>query len=213
MIRGGAFHRHFLAGFLLVHMAVFLTGCVDIMGEVLYEKDEAAEASQSMSASTYYESFYSQATKMKYQESDKGTGSLPALDALPKDSYGHVNWTLAVMEGSLNPKGSLSPDAEDEDPLDLNVFIEAKVALMANVIFPHSIHTYWLSCANCHPGIFIPEAGANDMTMDGIFKGKWCGRCHGKVAFPPGYDVNPKANCIRCHVIPKQMSRERESWQ
>ena len=40
----------------------------------------------------------------------------------------NVNWTLAVMEGYLNPKGSLVPGAEEEKPLDLNVFIEAKVA-------------------------------------------------------------------------------------
>jgi c(7)-type cytochrome triheme protein len=212
MARGGALYRHLFAVFLLVPVAVLLTGCTSIMEEVLYEKTEGDKASQSQSASTYYEAFYRQATVAHNQGGGKSAGAPPALDALPKDSYGQVNWTLAVMEGYLNPKGSLVPDAEDEKPLDLNVFIEAKVALMANVIFPHSIHTYWLSCANCHPGIFIPEAGANDITMDGIFAGKWCGRCHGKVAFPPGYNINPKANCIRCHVIPKQMSRERESW-
>jgi c(7)-type cytochrome triheme protein len=35
------------------------------------------------------------------------------------------------------------------------------------------------------------------MTMVGIAEGKWCGRCHGKVAFP-------LTDCQRCHVKPKK---------
>jgi len=135
-------------------------------------------------------------------------GGLPALRNLPRDAYGEVNWTTAVMGGFLAPKGSLDPDAEEEMPLNLNIFIEAKVPLMANVVFPHSIHTYWLSCSNCHPDIFIPEAGANPITMEEIWQGKWCGRCHGKVAFT----FWPEANCRRCHMVPKNMSGHRENY-
>jgi c(7)-type cytochrome triheme protein len=210
--RENALLRCLLAGVLFACVVVSFAGCNKIMEEVLYGEKPVDGVSTSMLESTYYEAFFVRVTKMNFQGKNEGTDILPALAALPHDTYGEVNWTLAVMEGYLNPKGSLVPGAEEEKPLELNIFIEAKTPLMSNVIFPHSVHTYWLSCANCHPAIFLPEAGANPITMDEIFAGKWCGRCHGTVAFPPGYQYNPKANCIRCHVIPKQMSRERESW-
>jgi c(7)-type cytochrome triheme protein len=132
-----------------------------------------------------------------------------ALQHLPRDAAGEVNWTTAVMQGMLAPRWSLdAPEDEEDSPLNLNIFIEAKVPLMANVVFPHSIHTYWLSCNNCHPKIFIPERGANPITMDEIFEGKWCGRCHGKVAF----NFWPEPNCRRCHMVPKKMSGQKENF-
>lgn len=155
----------------------------------------------------YYEKFYKEMT-MRTRISH-GSSDILALDALPKDPAGNVNWTAAVVKGYINPRPSLDPNVEDELPLNLNVFIEAKVPLMANVLFPHSIHTYWLSCNNCHPKIFIPEAGANPISMDEIFKGQWCGRCHGKVAFT----FWPRDNCVRCHIVLKGQSLEKERWK
>ncbi|MBM2838328.1 MAG: hypothetical protein HW415_953 [Deltaproteobacteria bacterium] len=136
------------------------------------------------------------------------SGGPQAFRNLPRDAFGEVNWTTSVRDGFLAPKGSLDPNAVEDTPLNLNIFIEAKVPMMANVIFPHSIHTYWLSCSNCHPDIFIPEAGANPITMDEIWQGKWCGRCHGKVAF----NFWPEANCRRCHMVPKKMSGHKENY-
>ncbi|GMR04855.1 MAG: hypothetical protein BMS9Abin23_0769 [Thermodesulfobacteriota bacterium] len=157
--------------------------------------------------SGYYEKFYELVSKRASIR--PGVTKLPALKDLPKDTEGQVQWTAAVVGGFINPRGSLDPKATEPPPLDLNIFIEAKVPLMANVIFPHSIHTYWLKCSNCHPGIFLPEAGANPISMNEIFKGKWCGRCHGKVAFT----FWPRANCVRCHIILKGESLERERWK
>ncbi len=157
--------------------------------------------------SDYYEQFYRsvvQRASMKVLP-----GEPTALNSLPKDTEGLVNWTASVMGGFINPRGTLDPKDKEKPMLDLNIFIEAKVPLMANVIFPHSIHTYWLKCSNCHPKIFIPEAGANPITMDEIWKGKWCGRCHGKVAFT----FWPRANCLRCHSILKGRSLETERWK
>jgi len=206
--RGGWWAFTFCFGCL--GLLLLLVGCNISVEEFLYEKDEKEEALSKTATSDYYESFYRMGAR--YGGAQEGTNPLPALDALPKDPYGNVNWTAAVLEGYIKPRGSLDPDAEEELPLELNVFIEAKVPLMHNVIFPHSIHTYWLGCGACHPGIFIPEAGANQISMNGIFEGKWCGRCHGKVAFPPGIPEDPKGNCNRCHVIPKGQSREPERW-
>jgi c(7)-type cytochrome triheme protein len=156
---------------------------------------------------SYYDKFNkSVAGRMSFRT---GTKDIVALDVMPKDTSGEVNWTAAVTMGIIDPASSIDLDIIDEPPFDLNIFIEAKVPLMANVLFPHSIHTYWLKCSNCHPGIFLPQVGANDMKMSEIFEGKWCGRCHGKVAFT----FWPRANCARCHIIPKGQSLSKERWQ
>ncbi|MFQ5428368.1 MAG: cytochrome c3 family protein [Thermodesulfobacteriota bacterium] len=155
----------------------------------------------------YYDQFYRSVVQRASMRSVPGEA--PALGALPKDTEGRVNWTASVIGGFINPRGTLDPKDKEKPPLDLNIFIEAKVPLMANVIFPHSIHSYWLKCSNCHPKIFIPEAGANPITMDEIWQGKWCGRCHGKVAFT----YWPRANCLRCHSVLKGRSIERETWK
>ncbi len=160
-------------------------------------------------SSEYYGKFFD-LVKNRARSPVEGTNPIEALDRLPLDGIqGRVNWTAAVFQGLIAPKGSLDPDIEDQPPLDLNIFIEAKTPLMANVIFPHSIHTYWLSCGNCHPKIFLPEAGANPISMKEIWKGKWCGRCHGKVAFSP---FMPRGNCTRCHMILKGQSLEVEKF-
>jgi c(7)-type cytochrome triheme protein len=59
--------------------------------------------------------------------------------------------------------------------------------------FPHSSHTQWLSCKNCHMTIY--PFRRNPATMKEMKKGKSCGVCHGKkkVAF------SLKA-CGRCHL-------------
>jgi c(7)-type cytochrome triheme protein len=62
------------------------------------------------------------------------------------------------------------------------------------VVFPHAPHTFWLRCESCHPGICQMRAGSTPITMGKIFEGEYCGRCHGKVAFPP------QTGCLRCYV-------------
>jgi len=47
----------------------------------------------------------------------------------------------------------------------------------------------------CHDAIFEMKAGANDVSMDAITAGKFCGACHnGGKAFAPTFDA-----CPRCH--------------
>jgi len=204
-----AFLQHgFLTTVLLIVTSVLLSsGCSREAVERMVIDTPAKEVQkESVSLSKYYEKFYLAATRRAHIR--EGTTDIEAIDILPKDPDSQVNWTAAVIEGFIDPRGSLDPDAAEEVPLDLNIFIEAKVPIMGNVIFPHSIHTYWLSCNNCHPQIFLPEAGANPISMDEIFKGEWCGRCHDKVAFK----FWPRANCIRCHIIPKGMSLQKERF-
>ena len=173
------------------------------------EKADKKHEKTPINSSDYYGKFFDVVkNRGRFAE---GMNPIDALDVLPLDGItGRVNWTVAVTQGLIAPRPSIDPKIEDQPPLDLNIFIEAKVPLMANVIFPHSIHTYWLSCANCHPKIFLPEAGANPISMNEIWEGKWCGRCHGKVAFSP---FMPRGNCTRCHIILKRKSLEEEHYK
>lgn len=129
-----------------------------------------------------------------------GRGWHPAALAganLPKDKYGLIDWAKLVREKLVKPRHSLDPAEEEMPPLPMDVLIEAKGDFVANVIFPHEMHTYWLKCEVCHPKIFVPSAGQNKMSMVEIVQGQWCGRCHGKVAFP-------LSDCKKCHTSPKK---------
>lgn len=119
---------------------------------------------------------------------------------LPRDRYGLIDWAKIVRENLIKPRFSLNPDDEEMPPLKLDILIEAKGDFVDNVIYPHEMHTWWLKCEICHPKIFIPAKGQNNMTMVGIVQGNWCGRCHSKIAFP-------LTDCKRCHTSPKSASK------
>lgn len=114
---------------------------------------------------------------------------------LPKAEQGqYVDWVAALKYGVINPVDSLDPHKKTIPPIDFNVIFKVRGEL-PSVVFPHLAHTVWLDCTNCHPKIFVMQAGVNHVTMDAIRQGEFCGRCHGKVAFPL-YD------CNRCHSRP-----------
>jgi c(7)-type cytochrome triheme protein len=123
-----------------------------------------------------------------------------SLTYFPVDSYGFVDWAKAINEGLVKPREILSekvnrPRPEDLEKFDGDILIRSKMKFMPDVIFPHAPHNVWLKCSNCHDKIFRKKAGGNGITMDGIWKGKWCGRCHDRVAFPT-------RNCFKCHSVP-----------
>ncbi len=66
---------------------------------------------------------------------------------------------------------------------------------MGKVTFSGKIHAdAGLKCTDCHPKIFKMKKGADKITMQAIFAGKFCGACHnGKIAF------NAKTSCMKCH--------------
>ena len=115
---------------------------------------------------------------------------------LPKAEQGsYVDWTAALKFGVIRPVDAIDPEKKTMPPIDFNVIFKVKGAL-PDVVYPHLPHTRWLDCKNCHPSIFVMRAGVNQVTMNAIMRGEFCGRCHGKVAFPL-YD------CNRCHSRPK----------
>lgn len=119
----------------------------------------------------------------------------------PMDRLGLVNWVTALRDNKINPRKSRSGEGNDGETmqeLDMDVIMK-QTANMPNVRFPHLAHTQWLACSNCHPKIFIPQKEANDVSMDKIFKGQFCGRCHDKVAFS-------LLTCERCHSVKHETS-------
>jgi len=115
-----------------------------------------------------------------------------SFDGLPRSRSGnYVDWNKAIDNKLIAPRSDINnPDAMAV-VLDLNIVRQVKGS-MPDVVYPHKQHTQWLDCANCHPAIFIPMKGANQISMASILMGEKCGVCHGKVAFPV-------SECRRCH--------------
>lgn len=125
-----------------------------------------------------------------------------ALAEFPLDRRGLVNWVKALDKGIIEPRKSRDGDpyggGEVMLEMDMNI-IMTSTANMPYVKFPHLAHTRWLACSNCHPKIFIPQKDANPINMTEVLSGQFCGRCHGKVAFPLW-------TCERCHSVPHSNS-------
>ncbi len=130
-------------------------------------------------------------------------GKVPAFDLLPKDKFGLVNWTKAEADGLIAPRSSIDGSSAREEPeeafFENIILIQTAVHFMPDVLFPHGVHSNMISCESCHPDPFKKKNGANKIRMTEIFEGKWCGKCHGRVAFP----VQKFDNCRRCHMMRK----------
>lgn len=118
-----------------------------------------------------------------------------ALEALPTDSGGNVDWVRAIEAGAIAPRPGVGPKAPEQATLDLDVDLASSPSTLFAAKYPHSAHTQWLICGNCHPAIFPLKRGASPtvITMAKIQAGEQCGVCHGKVAF------GVEGNCARCH--------------
>lgn len=121
-----------------------------------------------------------------------------ATRQLPRDAVGFPDWMRALREGSIKPRASVN-GKEEMDVLDLDIVMR-NTKEMPNVRFPHRSHTMWLACSNCHPAPFVPVAGANEIRMADIFRGRFCGMCHDRVAFLTFF------SCDRCHSVPQGAS-------
>lgn len=114
-----------------------------------------------------------------------------ALSSLAPDQVGNqVRWVKALKEGQISPRSSLRPGTKVQT-YDKDALLNLKGG-MPVVRFPHSAHTQWLDCSNCHDHIFKKESGATKISMFLILQGEQCGLCHGAVAFP-------LTECGRCH--------------
>ncbi len=121
-----------------------------------------------------------------------------AYEGMPTTDFGnHIDWVQSIQKGHINPRYDRQDPNVEPLVMDLDIVRPVK-ASVPDVVFPHKPHTQWLHCSNCHPKIFIPQQGANQINMSQIILGQKCGVCHGKVAFPP-----TTKSCKKCHSKPK----------
>jgi c(7)-type cytochrome triheme protein len=112
---------------------------------------------------------------------------------LPKDYKKNIDWSNALNEGLIRPRVGKDPRALWASFFQWDFTIEGEDA-EDDAFFPHSAHTEWLGCKNCHNPELYPYR-RNPATMKEMKRGASCGACHGKkkVSF------SLKA-CDRCHL-------------
>ena len=114
---------------------------------------------------------------------------------LPRDHAGNVDWTAALRSGVVRP--TVSPSGVDSATTRLlrfgfDFFLPPGEDTTVTTWFPHTGHTEWMACSSCHVRLF-PYRRPVKLSMDALFEGKYCGACHGPVAFPI------ETGCERCH--------------
>lgn len=114
-----------------------------------------------------------------------------AMNLLPADSGGQPDWLAAMDNNIIQPRSHMGTDVIDKPVFTYDFYIKGETSLF-DAWFPHSSHTRLLDCASCHPGVF--KYRATKMSMKEIRAGRYCGSCHGKVAF------SVDASCNRCHT-------------
>ena len=117
---------------------------------------------------------------------------------LPKGRFGNnIDWEAAEIEGKIRLTDTLPEISVRRRPLEIpkDYSIEAKLAGLPEIIFSHKKHAVWNGCELCHPDIYGVKTGTTKYSMEDVFAGKFCGACHGSVAFPA-------IDCQRCHVKP-----------
>ena len=113
---------------------------------------------------------------------------------LPRDHAGNIDWVAALRSGLIAPRATISgvdlPPDVPRFAFGFDFFMPGPNPTF-DAFFPHSAHTEWVDCAQCHARIF--RYRDTEIRMADVMQGKFCGECHGKVAFPPA------TACERCH--------------
>ena len=122
---------------------------------------------------------------------------IESMKGFPKDRRNEVDWVKTLDQKLIDPRktkeGKEYGGVGLLQEMDMDIIMK-NTQYMPYVRFPHLAHTKWLDCSNCHPNIFLPQEGANQINMDAVLKGKYCGVCHDKVSFSLFV-------CERCHNI------------
>ncbi len=113
---------------------------------------------------------------------------------MPRDHAGNIDWAAALRRGVIRPRpapGTRPGEGETGFRFAYEFYLRGPDTTF-DAYFPHSTHTEWLACQHCH-GRIVRYQGTQ-MTMKDILEdGRYCGECHGKVAFPV------TTGCERCH--------------
>ncbi len=122
-----------------------------------------------------------------------------AAELLPKDDIDEVDWMEALRQDIIKPRAEITRYGNPSAKVFKFDFFFAGPDPETDAYFPHSAHTQWLTCESCHTAIFpYRELGLDGsdrfrISMDQIFEGQYCGKCHGVVAFALD-------SCNRCHL-------------
>lgn len=132
---------------------------------------------------------YGKTVKFDKQFAEVTRGFPPArfgnrVDWLQAEEQGLIKLTDQIPGVTIERRALKNP----EDSL-----LKAKETGMPDIIFSHTKHAVWNGCELCHPDIFGVKKGATVYSMQDIFDGKYCGACHGKVAFA-------NTDCQLCHT-------------
>jgi len=112
----------------------------------------------------------------------------------PKATYG-VNWEAAEKAGIIKPIDFIEGVSVHRPPMQSREDFSLKTGYnwVRPVLFSHEKHSIWNGCELCHPEIFpTGKRGTGRYSMFANIEGRYCGACHGRVAFP----LN---NCSQCH--------------
>jgi c(7)-type cytochrome triheme protein len=113
----------------------------------------------------------------------------------PKSRFGNrIDWMKAEENGQVKLTDTLEGISVKRKPLKipLDESVKAREIEMPEIIFSHQKHAIWSGCELCHPDLFEVKKGTTKYTMQDVFDGKFCGACHGKVAFS-------EMDCQLCH--------------
>jgi len=120
-------------------------------------------------------------------------------EGFPKERFGNgINWEKTEADSYVTLVDYLEGVTIQRKPLSIpkDITVEPKQAGMPEIIFSHKKHAAWTGCELCHPEIFVGlKKGDTKYSMTEIFLGRYCGVCHGNVAFP-------LLDCQRCHTKP-----------
>ena len=102
-------------------------------------------------------------------------------------------WLAIIVVGAAALLAAVPREAHAEyADVVLNRYSEKEG--MRPVIFPHWFHRIRFRCKVCHFELgFKMRAGSNEVKMNDIIEGRFCGMCHnGEIAWAP-------ENCDLCH--------------
>lgn len=120
-------------------------------------------------------------------------------EEMPKGRFGNgIDWVKAEQDGKLKPKDFIEGVSFPRSKMKHEqgeISLDAKLAGLQDIIFSHKKHAVWNGCELCHPDIFALKTGKTQFSMVENFEGKFCGACHGKIAFP-------NKDCGLCHAKP-----------
>ena len=129
------------------------------------------------------------------QDVDFSNDFYAVVKGFPRARFGNrVDWLKAEEQGLFELTDYLEGISIKRGDLKIPVdsVIDAKVSAMPDIIFSHEKHAVWNGCELCHPQIFGIKKTSTIYEMQEIFDGKYCGACHGKVAFMT-------LDCQACH--------------